>query len=58
MNGIQKYDKDINKWGLINASLSGLTEADAKKEIAQLRKWAQEDGSDAKYRIIKTELMP
>lgn len=57
MKAIQKKD-EIGKWKIISPSYAGLSDGDAKIAIAQLRRWAREDRSNAKYRIINVTIVP
>lgn len=54
MKAIQKYNRDLDKWEyLFDYPMS---EEEAKKEIATQRRWAKEDDTGAKFRIVNVEL--
>ena len=58
MKQIRKYNEDTGRYEAISVGYSGLSADKAKKEIAQLRRWARSDGSGAKYKIINVDLVP
>ena len=58
MKAIQRYSKDINGYEFISAGYCGLNDDDARSAIKQLRRWAKQDDSGAKYKIIPVHLVP
>ena len=58
MKQIRKYNEETGRYEAISAGYSGLSTDDARKSIAQLRRWAREDNSGAKYKIIDVVLVP
>ena len=58
MKQIRKYNEDMGRYEAISAGYSGLSEKEAIENIAQLRRWAIEDNSGAKYKIINVIPVP
>ena len=58
MKQIRKYNEYTGRYEAIGAGYSGLSKEEAKKSIAQLRRWASEDNSGAKYKIVDVVLVP
>jgi hypothetical protein len=55
---ILRYNSDLGKWEPLGASMSGLTADEAKKELKQLRGWAKDDNSGAKYKTRNVVIVP
>ena len=58
MKQIRKYNVETGRYEAISVGYSGLSKDDAIKNIAQLRRWAVEDNSGAKYKIVDVVLVP
>ena len=58
MKQIRKYNEDTSRYEAISAGYSGMSKKVAIENIAQLRRWAEEDNSGAKYKIIDVALIP
>ena len=57
MHAIQRQTRG-GEWGYISQAYCGMTKAEARCEIATLRRWATDDESDVIYRIIIVSLVP
>ena len=55
---IIRYNSDLDKWEPLGASMSGLTGDEAKKELKQLRRWAKDDNSGARYKTRNVVIVP
>lgn len=58
MKQIREYNNVTGRYEAISQGYSGLSNADAKKNIAQLRRWARDDNSGAKYKMVDVVLIP
>lgn len=56
MKAIQRYNKDLSAWEYITPT--PLTDEQARKHVRDLRRWAKDAGSDAKYRVKTIILVP
>ena len=58
MKQIMKWNNDLDRWEPLSASYSGLTDEEAKKELKQLRRWAREENTGAKYKTRNIVMVP
>ena len=54
MKALQKWNEDLQEWEYVYNTPLG--DEEGKKEIAQQRRWAKEDNTGAKYRLVKVNL--